>query len=748
MAEDIATPDDASVSSISQSSSTSDVNPVSLSTVLMSNSLDYNRRTVPLIKPRKVTSSVWEYFGTYPSHIANRDGMVVCTLCRDAGKDPMKFEVKYGTTKSTSKMSNHLSSNHREEFLASVAQQKSKKRPYAGEVDAMIDFTKKCKKSKKDQVREAYLRWVVSDYVPLSQCDSQSFRDFMHVVDKSYENEDRKGVRSRLVCTAAQIRKILKRMVKGETIAITTDCWTSVSNKPYISLTGHFINEEWKLNSLVLCCDHFPGRHVADKIAEKVHSMCATFGIANDDVSCCITDNEPTMNATADYLAFGWMGCFDHLLELVTGAMFKSKSVVGVLKRCRQLVGHFSGSTQALEMLTAMQKTLNESCIPVTPDTDVMTRWWSTFLMLSKLLRLKPAIFALTASSKIPTYLAILDWDIIEVLTVLLKPFMRVQKFMEGDKYITVSFMPYLVSKIRSILKTMLEKYTVDTIQRVGHNLPQIECDHIRECIKEMTEVFNFRFGSGEPGTVYSERHTRGERRILKGLTHEAMVACYLDPRTKGSGIPEGEDMIRLRHLIYRMMEEEFDKINVDLTTNLTSDDSVERIEDSTSSSIGDVAAEELEEDDLWDDLAPQSNLQAGEETLAQQRCRILQAELSQFDKLPQVIVSKSTSSNDASQHHQDPLRWWKHHAFSMPYLSKVARCYLAIPATSASSERVFSIGGLTVTDKRSRLNADVVSDFVVLKGSWDKVSAWMAENNVSGDSDDEDTPGGVVASD
>lgn len=62
-----------------------------------------------------------------------------------------------------------------------------------------------------------------------------------------------------------------------------------------------------------------------------------------------------------------------------------------------------------------------------------------------------------------------------------------------------------------------------------------------------------------------------------------------------------------------------------------------------------------------------------------------------------------------------DPLLWWKGNEAKYPLTAKLARRYLAIPATSVPSERVFSTAGDIVTASRSALTADNVDKLIFL---------------------------------
>ena len=62
--------------------------------------------------------------------------------------------------------------------------------------------------------------------------------------------------------------------------------------------------------------------------------------------------------------------------------------------------------------------------------------------------------------------------------------------------------------------------------------------------------------------------------------------------------------------------------------------------------------------------------------------------EVESYLRLPQIPIQ------DSSGHDQNILAWWRDVATSLPYSSKMARQFLAAPASSAAPERLFSRAG------------------------------------------------------
>ena len=72
-------------------------------------------------------------------------------------------------------------------------------------------------------------------------------------------------------------------------------------------------------------------------------------------------------------------------------------------------------------------------------------------------------------------------------------------------------------------------------------------------------------------------------------------------------------------------------------------------------------------------------------------------------NELQRYLALPDESKNDSA------LEWWKEHAKAYPQLARLARRYLAIPASSASSERFFSRLKLTATAARQNLKPETL---------------------------------------
>ena len=189
------------------------------------------------------------------------------------------------------------------------------------------------------------------------------------------------------------------------------------------------------------------------------------------------------------------------------------------MKAARSVVGHFMMSTQSLEKLLEVQRS-NGVTVPLSLIQDIVTRWWSTYSMCQRLVVLKLYILLILGNNPQIPHLTDDQWKIVEAQVKVLEPFMLIQKVLEGQKYVNVSLIPYLLYKVRAHLDKSIAEPGV---------LPSIQV--LLEAIRTDLET---RWGTGLPGSVFDEHKTLGFRRRRKGIPLLTMQAAALDPRTKG----------------------------------------------------------------------------------------------------------------------------------------------------------------------------------------------------------------------
>lgn len=82
----------------------------------------------------------------------------------------------------------------------------------------------------------------------------------------------------------------------------------------------------------------------------------------------------------------------------------------------------------------------------------------------------------------------------------------------------------------------------------------------------------------------------------------------------------------------------------------------------------------------------------------------------------------------------QNVLQWWAENEDRFPHLAKLGKRYLAVPATSTPSERIFSLAGNTITRQRASLRPAHVDALVFLHANQDRKTGAVSEQDFDGD--------------
>ena len=653
----------------------------------------------PLVKKRKAngnantrTSWIWDHF----KKIEEKKEFALCKICGD--------EVYYSKYYSTSMLVRHVRRHHKQVFTNHLE----------AEADAKLASENKasgCQRSLKPflincpKFENCLITWMVATYQPLRCCEDQSFRDMCHSLNKKAQIFSRDKLRTLLSEEYTITKSKLKMILKGRHFSFTTDGWTSLANVGYVTCTAHFIDQaNWKLHSIVMGLFEKNGGSTADDVVEYCENQLTLFDLSYCEAIAVVTDTEATMIAAGRLFVerslqeggkTKWLGCIDHLLQLVTKKAFSDLPMSeGTLKACRNLVNFFNSSSQATKKLLGKQVEGRA----VKPIQDVTTRWWSTYTMCDRLLRLKIYLSLLENEGDLTCNLTESQWLIVHDLHILLKPFMIAQRLLEGEAYVTISLVPYMVYKIRKRLQQAMESPT--------------STGYIRGIAAEMIVVFNTHFGHGGDGTVATENLQPGIRRRPKGINMLALMASFLDPRMKGGvGISDAD-----KEIIYDNVRESIIEIAAVEIGHVHPHEQQQQQPEQVPAPHEQIQQQPAEEDDIFDEINNHyidENFHRGDEAenlgVNVNAVTIADAELTLYKQEPTLKLKKDDGTFNC------PLTWWKYNERKYKLLSILAARLLCIPATSAPSERVFSVAGLTIAKDRARLASDTANELIFL---------------------------------
>ncbi|KAE8288344.1 Zinc finger BED domain-containing protein 4 [Larimichthys crocea] len=238
---------------------------------------------------------------------------------------------------------------------------------------------------KAKRITKGIAEFIAMGLQPYSVVENRGFRRMMEGMEPRYVIPSQRYFTNTAVPALKQTKaEIVSSLLNADRVAVTCDVWTSVATESFVTVTVHFITDEWELKAHVLQTRAMHESHMGANMAELLSSAVNKWDITKKEV-VVVTDN-------AAIMVVSHLKCYAHTLNLAAQRALKVPSVARLLGRVRRIGTFFHRSTVGAQQLEESQRLLN---IPKHKlKVDCCTRWISAFEMVSRFLEQQPAITA------------------------------------------------------------------------------------------------------------------------------------------------------------------------------------------------------------------------------------------------------------------------------------------------------------------------------------------------------------------
>jgi len=194
------------------------------------------------------------------------------------------------------------------------------------------------------------MRMIAVGIQPFSCVEDEGFKELMKEMDPRYKLPSRSHLRD--VVLPSQYEELKNKLyvilANVDFLALTTDMWTSRANEGYITITCHFVSNNFKLESEILAKRQLldSTNHTASNIAETMKAVLEDWGVTNK-VVCIVTDNDATMVKAFRLLQYKHLPCVPHTINLLVQDILKIPSIDDILTKCKTIVAFFKRSQVA-----------------------------------------------------------------------------------------------------------------------------------------------------------------------------------------------------------------------------------------------------------------------------------------------------------------------------------------------------------------------------------------------------------------
>lgn len=318
------------------------------------------------------------------------------------------------------------------------------------------------------RIHQAIAEMIALDEQPFSIVEDNGFLHYTRTLEPRYKVPSRKYITETVLpdIHARVLGKVGMSLKDVSSICFTTDMWTSsVTNKSFIALTGHWIDSQFTRKGLVLNVKPFTGSHTGAEIGSSISGMMTAWHL---NASCChlfVRDSGANIVKALRDLKLRSVSCFAHSIQLsIQDALFVEESVKVLITACRKIVGHFNHSASASDRLPDLQREDSANGTKVKKlIQDVATRWNSTYYMLESLSDQSRVLQLYALEQRAFTTLTVDQWELLEKVLEVLQPFEEITKEVCYDE----SSISLVIPSVSVLKKALLEKNEADETMQI-----------------------------------------------------------------------------------------------------------------------------------------------------------------------------------------------------------------------------------------------------------------------------------------
>jgi len=222
-----------------------------------------------------------------------------------------------------------------------------------------------------------------------------------------------------------------------------------------MTITVHTFDSAFVLKTFVLCTLKLENSHTGEYLSQTLENIFNEWGIRHKIVAI-LTDSGANIKSAVNKLR---IPCTAHILNLIVtqALVFKSpyddhdvlepnecQNLYDLLKKFRSIVTYLKKSEVANRKLA--EKLTQLGALKLKLKQDVPTRWNSSLLMLERLVELKePLTYTMLSLKDGPIMLNAQEWEVIEDIIPILKPFEVMTTELSGENYPTLAMVIPLV---------------------------------------------------------------------------------------------------------------------------------------------------------------------------------------------------------------------------------------------------------------------------------------------------------------